>query len=118
MGFEPLRKTSPKKRGVTNPLQYEELYLPKNEEPLYPLGIFHAPVDFPHGRLVEDLPLSKFDKWSRLDVDPESNNIPDSYTSRLYENQYGSYRPSYLEYPSPYKYYGDRKKRSNKLNIP
>uniref|UniRef100_T1GEL0 Uncharacterized protein n=1 Tax=Megaselia scalaris TaxID=36166 RepID=T1GEL0_MEGSC len=59
-GFEPARKSSPKKRGISNPLQYDDLYLPnRNEEPLYLPGIFHAPVDFQQDRLdLEELPLA------------------------------------------------------------
>lgn len=63
-GFDTLRKTSPKKRGITNPLQYEDLYLPsKSDESLYPQGIFHAPVDLQDRLGFDELPLSKYDTF-------------------------------------------------------
>lgn len=75
--FEPLIKTSLKKRGVTNPLQYEDLYIPnKSEEPFYAPGIFHAPVDFQLDRLgLDEVPLSKYiPKKSKLNFNRVNNS--------------------------------------------
>ena len=64
--FNPPKKNSQKKRGITNSqLPFEDFYLPSSrndEQQIYRSGMFHAPIDFQQNDRfdIDEYPLSKF----------------------------------------------------------